>query len=193
MASRLNLLFQTAPKQFLERTVLFTDELMSPESDALLRHKQVHFFDIQALQTRTVARVLKTISEYTVMPLAGYYVPPSGIALIPRDEPPHRFVFFPEFVGCRLMISPEGDDWLKVECEQGLVGSMPAPEKQKDTRCLDSFAYWDHTHGHLVGRIRATTVLVKEPGGPWTAYMQQIVGTAGFEVVRQLYSKTLRY
>jgi hypothetical protein len=92
-----------------------------------------------------------------------------------------------------LLVRPEEAAWLRIDCEQGLGGAMPAAESQKGSVFVDSFAYWDYTHGHLVGRIRATVVLVKERGEPWTVYMQQIVGTAGFEVVRALYSRTLRY
>lgn len=193
MASRLNLLFQNAPKQFLERTVLFTDELTSPESKALMQHKQVHHIDLEPVQTRSSARVLSNINAYTDLPLTSYFVPPSGYALIPREDPPCRFVFFPEFVGCRLLVRPEETTWLRVECEQGLSGSVPPAESQQDSRYIDSFAYWDYTRGHLVGRIRATTVLAKEPGEPWTVYMQQIVGTAGFELVRELHWRKLRY
>lgn len=193
MASRLNLLFSSAPRQFLERTVLFSDRLASPESVALMRHKQVHNIDIEPVQIRSSVRVLANVNAYTDTPLASYYVPAGGYALVPRDNPPHRFVFLPEFVGCRLMIKPEEADWLRLELEEGLVGSMPAPESQKDSKYVDSFAYWDYTRGHLVGRIRATAVLVKDPGEPWTIYMQQIVGTPGFEVVRELHSRKLRY
>ncbi len=193
MASRLNLLFRSAPRQFLERTVLFTDELSSPESQALLRHKQMHHIDLEPVQTRSSARVLPSINMYTDTSLTSYFAPASGFALIPKEDPPFRFVFFPEFVGCRLLVQREENDWLRIDCEQGLVGSMPPAEAQKDSRYVDSFAYWDYTRGHLVGRIRATVVMVKEPGEPWTVYMQQIVGTPGFEVVRQLYSRKLRY
>jgi hypothetical protein len=193
MASRLNLLFQNAPKQFLERTVLFTDELTSPESTALMRHKQMHHVDLQPLQTRSSARVLPNINAYADMPLTSYFVPAAGYALIPKEEPPARFIFLPEFVGCRLLVRPEETTLLRIECEQGLNGSLPPIESQKDSHYVDSFAYWDYTRGHLVGRIRATAVLVKEPGEPWTVYMQQIVGTPGFEIVRSLFSRPLRY
>ncbi len=193
MASRLNLLFQTAPKQFLERTVLFTNELTSPESTALTQHRQVHFIDVQPIDTRTAARVLPNINAYSDLPLASYFIPPAGSALVPTENPPCRFVFLPEFVGCRILVRREGTGWLRFDCEVGLTGRVPPAESQKDSVYLDSFAYWDHTYGHLVGRIRATTVLVKETGEPWTIYMQQIVGTPGFEVVRQLISRKLRY
>jgi hypothetical protein len=193
MASRLNLLFQSAPKQFLERTVLFTDELTSPELASLLRHKHVHCIDIVPLDRRSKARVLLTVNEYTDTPLQSYFVPPAGFALVPKLDPPCRYVFLPEFVGCRLLVRPEESDWLHLECEIGLGGSVPAAEAQAGSRYVDSFAYWDYTHGHLVGRIRATAVLVKEPGEPWTVYMQQIVGTPGFEVVRELHWRKLRY
>lgn len=200
MASRLNLLFQSAPKQFLERTVLFSDKLNSPEAVSLTRHKQVHCIDIEPVQTpaltRSSARVLPNINSYRAYndtPLVSYFVPGTGYALIPREDPPCRYVFLPEFVGCRLLIKPEQADWLRVELEEGLVGSMPAPQSKKDSPYVDSFAYWDYTHGHLVGRIRATAVLVKKAGEPWTIYMQQIVGTPGFEVVRELHWRKLRY
>lgn len=193
MASRLNQLFQAAPKQFLEGIVLLTDELSAPESGTLLRNKQVHCIDLAPLDRRAIARVLPNVSAYSDLHLVSYFVPSGGFALIPKDNPPCRYVFMPEFVGCRLLVRHEGKDWLRLEVEQGLVGEMPAPETQSDSRYVDSFAYWSHTRGHLVGRIRATAVLVKEPDEPWTIYMQQIVGSAGFEVVRQLFSRKLRY
>ncbi|MBV9154973.1 MAG: hypothetical protein JO097_01835 [Acidobacteriaceae bacterium] len=193
MASRLNLLFETAPKQFLEKTVLFTDELTSPESTALMRNRIAHCIDLQPLKGRATAQVLSGVHLYSDTPLTSYFTPPGGSALIPKDDPPYRFVFFPEFSRSRLLVRREGDGWLRLQCEEGLAGSMPAPESQPDSPYLDSFAYWDYTTGHLVGRVRATAVLVKEPNQPWTIFMQQIVGTPGFEVVRSLFSRSLRY
>lgn len=193
MASRLNLLFQIAPKQFLERTVLFTDELTSPESESSTRHRQVHNIDLEPVQTRCSAKILPNINAYSDTPLTSYFVPPSGFALIPKENPPHRFVFLPEFVGCRLLVQREEADWLRLHCEQGLAGVVPPAESRQGSKYVDSFAYWDYTYGQLVGRIRATAVLVKDPGEPWTVYMQQIVGTPGFEVVRQLVSRKLSY
>jgi hypothetical protein len=193
LASRLNQLFQAAPKQFLERTALLTDELISPESEALMRNKQVHYIDVAPLEGRATVRVLPNVAAYNDQHLVSYVVPSNGLALIPKFDPPCRYVFMPEFAGCRLLVQNEGTDWLRLEVERGLVGEMPAPEAQKDSRYVDSFAYWSHTRGHLVGRIRATAVLVKEPDEPWTIYMQQIVGTAGFELVRQLFWRKLRY
>ena len=194
MGSRLNQLFQTAPKQFLERTVLLTDEFGSPESTALLRHKQVHCIDIVPLDDRRASgRILPSVNAYADMPLLSYFVAPATFALIPKEDPPCRFVFLPEFVESRLLLRAEGSDWLRLECERGLAGAMPAPESQPNSQYLDSFAYWDYTRGHLVGRIRATAVLVKEPDESWTMYMQQIVGTPGYEVVRQLFWRRLHY
>lgn len=193
MASRLNLLFQSAPKQFLERTVLFADELTAPESESLTRNRQVHNIDLEPVQTRCSARVLPNINAYSDLPLISYFVPLAGSALIPKENPPHRFVFLPEFVGCRLLVQREQAEWLRLDCEQGLVGVLPPAESHKGSKYVDSFAYWDYTDGHLVGRIRATAVLVKDPGEPWTVYMQQIVGTPGFEVVRQFVSRKLNY
>jgi hypothetical protein len=190
MSERLNLLFQTAPRHFLERTVLFTDELKTPAARALMRNRLAHHLDIQPIQTRSTARVLTGAHEYTDTPLITYFVPPGGFALIPREDPPYRFTFVPEFVGCRILIRHEGNDWLRVECEENLVGTVPPASYPYS----DSFAYWDQTNtAELVGRIRATAVIVKEAGRPWTVMMQQIVGPAGNEVVRQVFTKALRY
>ncbi len=193
MASRLNLLFQTAPRQFLERTVLFTDELSSPASLSLTRNRIAHHVDIQPLNERATARVLSGLHQYSDTPLTSYFVPPDISILIPRDDPPYRFVFVPEFNSCRILLRAEGEKLLRVDCERNLGGPMPPPESRPDAPYLDSFAYWDHTTDDLVGRIRATAVLVKEPDQPWTIFMQQIVGTPGFELVRRLETRALRY
>jgi hypothetical protein len=189
MASRLNLLFQSAPRQFLERIVLFTDELSSPASLSVTRNRIAHHVDIQPVGERGSARILNGLHEYSDAPLTSYFVRPGIPTLIPKENPPHRFVFFPEFNGCRLLLRAEGETLLCLECEANLGGRMPAPVSPY----LDSFAYWDHTTGDLVGRIRATAVLVKEQDQPWTIFMQQIVGTPGFEVVRRLEARALRY
>ncbi|HEX7360564.1 MAG TPA: hypothetical protein VF283_08735 [Bryobacteraceae bacterium] len=193
MSARLNQLFQYAPKQFLERTVLFTDQLTQPESAALMRNRISHFVDLQPLKERATARVLPAQHLYSDATLTSYFVPPGGFAIVPTDDPPYRFVFLPEFACCRLLVSRESEQLLRFQCEQGLAGSMPPPEFEPGSRYVDSFAYWDYTRGPLVGRIRATAVLVKERDAPWTVFMQQIVGTPGFEQVRLLFSRALRY
>ena len=189
MASRLNLRFWSAPRQFLERTVLFTDELSSPSSLSLTRDKIAHHLDLQPLGERATARILTGLHEYSDAPLTSYFVRPGVPILIPKADPPYRFVFFPEFNDCRILLRAEGENMLRVDCEQNLTGRVPPPESPY----LDSFAYWDHTSGNLVGRIRATAVLVNEAGQPWSIFMQQIVGTPGFEVVRRLEARPLRY
>ncbi len=173
--------------------MLFTDQLTSPEAMALLRGRTANHIDLQPLQTRAIAKVLPNLHQYQDSPLTSYFVAPGSFALIPKDDPPFRFVFFPEFGGCRLLVKAEGEGWLRLSVEEGLSGRVPPAETQRDSPYVDSFAYWDYTGGILVGRIRATAVLVKEPGQPWSVYMQQIVGTPGFEVVRSLFTKTLRY
>ncbi len=193
MACRLNLLFQSAPRQFLERTVLFTDELASPASLSLTRNRIAHHLDIQPLNERATTRVLSGLHQYTDAPLTSYFIPPGVSILIPREDPPYRFVFVPEFNSSRILLSAESGALLRVECERNLSGPMPAPELAPGSRYLDSFAYWDHSGGDLVGRIRATAVLAKEPGKPWTIFMQQIVGTPGLELVRRLETRPLRY
>jgi hypothetical protein len=193
MASRLNLLFQAAPRQYLERTVLFTHELTRPDALAAMRHRLTHHIDLQPMGTRSSAQVLAALHLYTDTPLTSYFAVPGTSVLIPRNDSPFRFVFLPEFSRCRLLLRAEGDDWLKLQVEEGLAGRMPPAEAQKDSPYLDSFAYWDHTTGHLVGRIGATAVLVKEPNQPWTVFMQQIAGNPGQEVVGNLFSRPLRY
>lgn len=193
MASRLNLLFQTSPRTFLERTVLFTDELSSPASLSLMRNRIAHHLDIQPVNDRTTVRVLSGLHQYSDAPLTSYFAQPGVSIAIPKDNPPYRFVFFPEFNDCRVLVRADGEEWLRVECEQNVTGRLPAPEAEPGSPYLDSFAYWDHTSGDLVGRIRATVVLVKEQNQPWAILMQQIVGTPGFEVVRRLEMRALRY
>jgi hypothetical protein len=187
MAGRLNLLFQTAPRQFMERTVLFVDSLTSDESMAQTRDRISQFIDLEAREVHARARILRGMHEYQDTPLVSYFLRPRMSLLIPREDPPHKFVFLPEFSRCRLLVSANGPDWLKLELEDNLAGRVPRP----DSKYLDSFAYWDHTYGDLVGVIRGTAILVKQPGEPWTVIMQQIVGTAGHEVVRQLFTHAL--
>lgn len=193
MACRLNLLFQSAPKQFLQKTVLFTDELTAPASLKLMRNRIAHHIDIQPLKDRATARVLAGLHLYSDAPLGSYFLFPGAVVLIPKHDPPYRFVFLPEFSRCRLLLRGEGDEWLRLEYEENLAGPMAPAEADRNSRYLDSFAYWDYTTGDLVGRIRATAVLVKEPDQPWTVFMQQIVGTPGHEVVRTVFSRPLRY
>jgi hypothetical protein len=183
-----------APKQFLERTVVFSDGLLSAESTALSRNRLTHFFDFEPLKERTMLRVLAGQHLYeNDTHVTGYFVKPGSSTMVPKGDTPHPFVFLSEFTCCRLLVRKDGDDWLRLEMEDNLVGRVPAAESGSDSPYTDSLAYWDFTTGHLVGRIRGTAVLVKEPNEPWTFYMQQIVGTAGFEQVRLLFSRQLRY
>lgn len=193
MASRLNLLFQAAPRQYLERTVLFTHELTSPQALALMRHRLTHHIDLQPQGIRSSAQILAALHQYADTPLTSYFVVPGVSTLIPRGDSPFRFVFLPEFSRCRLLVRAEGDDWLRLQIEEGLAGRLPPVEAQPDSPYLDSFGYWDHTTGSMAGRLQATTVLVKEPGQPWTVFMQQITGNPGQEVVSNLFSRQLRY
>lgn len=125
--------------------------------------------------------------------VTGYLIKPGSSTIVPKGDTPHPFVFLSEFTCCRLLVRNDGDDWLRMEMEENLVGRVPPAESASDSRFVDSFAYWDYTTGDLVGRIRGTAVLVKPQGEPWTIYMQQIVGTPGFEQVRLMFSRQLRY
>jgi hypothetical protein len=88
-----------------------------------------------------------------------------------------------------LLISADGDNTLKLRIEENLSGKVPPPDP---ARYLDSFAYWDHTEGDLVGVIRGTALIYKAAGEPWKITMQQIVGTAGHELVRRTTTRPLK-
>jgi hypothetical protein len=192
VSSRLNQLFQADPEAFLRRTVLFSDKLRSPESLVMTQNRIAHYIDIEPLGIRTTLRVLSSLQAYADMPLIGYFARPQHPVLLPKADSSSRFVFLPEFVSCRVLLRRDGS-LLRIEVEQDLMSRFPGPETLPDSPYLDSFAYWDYTTGHLVGRIRATAVLVKHPDRPWTAYMQQIVGVEGHEVVRSVFSKEFCY
>jgi|GEM_PF-5437735 len=184
MASRLNHLFQIAPGAFLERIVLFMDGLNTPAATTRMRDKITHFIDLESAGRNARARVLAGHHLYQDAPMLSYFVPPTGFTLIPREDPPHQLVFLPEFTRCRLLISADGTDWLRLQLEENLNSKVPPP----DSKYLDSFAYWDQTGNDLIGVVRATAILVKQAGQPWTIIMQQIVGNAGHEVVRQTFT-----
>jgi hypothetical protein len=189
MASRLNQLFQVAPQSFLERTVLFTDALGAPQANNSLDV----CIDIEPVNTRSRARRLPSLHSYADMPMISYLVSPAGSVLIPKEDPPHKLVFMPEFTCCRLLVRNDGDDWLRLSIEQGLSGMLPAPESQTDSPYTDSVNYWQFHSDDLVGTIRGSAVLFKEPDLPWTFIMQQIVGPPGGEVVRKTFARVLKY
>ena len=144
MASRLNIRFVSAPKQFLERTVVFSDGLLSAESSALSRNRLTHFFDFEPLKERTMLRVLAGQHLYeNDTHVTGYFVKPGASTMVPRGDTPHPFVFLSEFTCCRLLVRKDGDDWLRLEMEDNLVGRVPAAESGSDSPYTDSLAYWD--------------------------------------------------
>jgi hypothetical protein len=185
MAFRLNHLFQTAPLNVLARTVIFVDRLHG----AHMRNKLTHFIDLEPTGKHARARVLAGMHEYQQdAPLQSYFVAPGTTTLVPREDPPYRFIFLPEFTNCRLLVSAHGDhgQYLRLQLEENMVGSVPAPGEG-----FNSFAYWDHTTGLLVGVVRGTAVVYKQPGEPWTITMQQIIGIPGDELVRQVFTHQL--
>ena len=192
MSSRLNQLFQVAPASYLERTVLFTDSLSSRESLALTANRLVHHVDIEPINTRSRVRVLTALHQYADVPMVSYVVPLVGFALVPKNHPPHDIVFLPEFTCCRLLVRSD-EEWLHISIDRDLHRMLPPPEAEPDSQFCDSVNYWEFITDNLVGSIRGTAVLVKEPDKPWRFVMQQIVGAAGHEVVRTTFSRDLRY
>ena len=192
MASRLNQLFQIAPQAYLERTVLFTNDLSSDESRATMANRLIHHIDIDPVNTRSRARVLASIHQYSDQPMLSYVVPLEGVALVPKNDPPQMLVFLPEFTCCRLLVQDD-QGWLRLSLDRDLNSMLPPPEAEPDSLYCDSINYWEFVADDLVGNIRGTAVLFKEPDQPWRFVMQQIVGAAGAEVVRRTFSRTLRY
>jgi hypothetical protein len=189
MAFSLNHLFQSAPYEFLQRNVLFMDAL----STAQMRNKIAHCIDLEGSGRHARARVLAGLHLYHQdAPLVSYFVAPGTVAQIPREDPPYRFVFFPDFTRCRLLVSADGPSFLRLEVEENLAGSVPPAEANPGSKFLDSFAYWDYASGHLIGVIRGTALLFKQPGEPWTMALQQIVGNPGHELVRQCVMRPLK-
>jgi hypothetical protein len=192
VAARLNQLFQLAPQSYLERTVLFTDGLASRETAALTANRLLHHVDIDPVNTRSQARILPGLHSYSDMPMVSYFVPLTGFAMAPKDDPPHCLVFLPEFTCCRLLVREDGD-WLRLSLDHDLPSLLPPPENEIDSPFCDSINYWEFVTDDLVGRIRGTAVLIKEAAKPWRFVMQQIVGSPGAEVVRKTFSHDLRY
>jgi len=195
MASRLNQLFQVAPQSYLERTVLFSNDLASFESRSIIANRLIHHVDIEPVNTRSRARLLTSLHQYAQcgdMPMVSYVVPYEGVALVPKEGSPHTLVFLPEFTCCRLLVQDDVS-WLRLSLEHELTRMLPSPEEEADSRFCDSINYWEYVTDDLVGSVRGTAVLFKEPNRPWRFAMQQIVGPGGAEVVRKVFSRDLRY
>jgi hypothetical protein len=195
MASRLNQLFQIAPDSFLERTVLFSHELASFESRSLMANKLVHHVDIDPIGTRSRVRLFPAIHQYfqhADVPMLSYVIPMEGFALVPKHEPPQKLVFLPEFTCCRLLVQDD-EGLLRFSLDHDLKSILPPPEDEPDSRFCDSINYWEFVTSDLVGVIRGTAILFKELEQPWRFVMQQIVGPPGAEVIRQVFSRDLRY
>ena len=195
MASRLNQLFQVAPQSYLERTVLFSHDLASFESRSMMANKLLHHVDIDPVNTRSRARLLPDLHQYfknSDVPMVSYVVPFKSIALIPKTNSPHRLVFMPEFTCCRLLVEDD-KEWLRLSLDTELTSLLPAPESEEGSRYCDSINYWEYVTDDLVGNVRGTAVLYREEDKPWRFIMQQIVGAAGAEVVRNVFTRDLRY
>ena len=193
MASRLNHLFQIAPESYLQRTVLFSNELLSPESYQIMEGRTVHSVDIEQVNTRnTRLRLLSSFHQYADQPMFSYVVPVEGIVMAPKNDPPQRLVFIPEFTCCRLLVQDD-QALLRFSVDRDLVKMTTPPEQELDSRFCDSINYWEFWTNDLVGNIRATAILYKELDKPWRFMMQQIVGPPGAEVVRKLFTRDLRY
>ena len=195
MATRVNQLFLISPESYLHRTVLFSNDLATPESTMLMANKLLHHVDIEPVTNRSRVRLLSSIHEYSQhsdVPMISYVVPLEGVALVPKEGSPHTLVFIPEFTGCRLLVKDD-EQWLQLSLNRELVRMETPPETEPGSRYCDSINYWEFAEKGLVGNIRGTAVLFKQPDKPWRFAMQQIVGPAGAEVVRKVFARDLRY
>ena len=192
MASRLNHLFQIAPQSYLERTVLFSNDFLSPESYQIMEGRTVHSVDIEPVTTRTRLRVLPSFHQYADQPMFSYVIPLEGVTMVPKDDPPQRLVFIPEFTCGRLLVQDD-QALLRFSVERDLLKMLPPPEQEPGSRFCDSINYWEFWTKDLVGNIRATALLYKELNKSWRFMMQQIVGPPGAEVVCKLITRDLRY
>jgi hypothetical protein len=195
VANRLNQLFQINPQTYLERTVLFSNGLLSPESQAIMANRLFHHVDIEPLNTRSRVRLLPNLHQYFQLsdaPMVSYVVPAEGVALISKSDAQNDLVFIPEFTCCRLLVQDD-EGLLRLSVDRGLVAMSTPPEQEPDSRYCDSINYWEYVTDDLVGVIRGTAILFKSPDQPWRFAMQQIVGATGHEVVRTVFSRDLRY
>jgi hypothetical protein len=195
VANRLNQLFQINPQTYLERTVLFSNGLLSPESQAIMANRLFHHVDIEPLNIRSRARLLPNLHQYFQLgdvPMVSYVVPTEGVALISKNDGQNDLVFIPEFTCCRLLVEDD-EGLLRLSVDRGLVAMSTPPEQEPDSRYCDSINYWEYVTDDLVGVIRGTAILFKSPDQPWRFAMQQIVGATGHEVVRTVFSRDLRY
>ncbi len=195
MANRLNQLFQINPETYLERTVLFSNGLLSPDSQAIMANRLFHHVDIEPVNTRSRARLLPNLHQYFQLgdvPMVSYVVPTEGVALISKNDAQNDLVFIPEFTCCRLLVEDD-EGLLRLSVDRGLVAMSTPPEQERDSRYCDSINYWEYATDDLVGVIRGTAILFKLPDQPWRFAMQQIVGATGHEVVRTVFSRDLRY
>ncbi len=195
MATRLNQLFLISPESFLNRTVLFSNDLATPESFRLMANKLLHHVDIEPVTNRSRVRLLTGINEYSQhsdVPMLSYVVPMEGVALVPKEGSPHTLVFIPEFTCCRLLVQDD-EQWLRFSLNRDMFRIETPPETEQGSRYCDSINYWEFVERGLVGNIRGTAILFKQPEKPWRFAMQQIVGPAGAEVVRKVFARDLRY
>ncbi len=194
MASRLNQLFQINPASYLERTVLLSNDLLSPESQDIMANRLIHHVDIEPVNTRSRARLLPNLHQYfqlSDVPMVSYVVPIEGTAQISKTDPQNDLVFIPEFTCCRLLVQDD-EGLLRLSVDRGLLSMSPPPEQEHSKYC-DSINYFEYLTDDLVGSIRGTAVLFKQPDTRWRFAMQLIVGSAGHEVVHTVFSRDLRY
>ena len=64
MSTRVNQLFLISPESYLHRTVLFSNDLATPESSRLIANKLLHHVDIEPVTNRSRVRLFSNIHEY---------------------------------------------------------------------------------------------------------------------------------
>ena len=193
MAARLNQLFRTAPRQYLERTVLFLSSLCEWEYQPLLRTRIVNFFDLDPVGIHSRMIVLSGLHCYTDTPLSGYFLPPGGTVTLPTADGPHVFLFVRDFLNSAIHLSREGDEVIRLYHEEGISRSSMEHGFSHAANISQSIPFYEMIDENSLTPLRASALFYKPQGRPWRLMVQQIAGPEGCEVVLALREKDLDY
>lgn len=193
MASRLNVLFRNAPRQFLERTVVFTEALYEPECQAPLRTRGINFYDLEPMGPHARLTVLAGLHLYQDATISGYFLPAGGAVYLPATDGPHQFAFLTSFLNARLWVAREGPELIRLFHDESGVGDLPRSMLAPTEAMSDGISFSTCVQTHLPGTLQATALLYKPPGEVWRLLVQQIVGVPERELVFRVVERPLRY
>ena len=192
MSERLNLLFRNAPQAFLNRVVLLTESVNEGDAARQLWAKSVNFFDFVPDGPKAQLRVLEGLHLYADTPITGYFLGRGGAVTLPTTDTAHVFCFLRSFLNVTLYVVREGESLIRVfneeQMEDGPVSAMVAASGE----LLDRVHWKECVDQSVLSPIRASAVLWKPLGEPWTVITQQIVGVTGREFVYRTTARVLK-